>query len=341
MKKLLLALLLIAAGLGLFAYSAFFSSNPDSPGNREAIIIVPKGGNVASVADSLERHGVITSPLRFSLAGRILGVTKKLRPGGYRIAYGLSNKEIIRRLTGTEYAVFFQATFPEGITMYRVARIAKEKLQLDSARVIEVAQDTALLRELGLPKEAKTAEGYLFPDTYEFFFSVDPRTLVETLVKRWKKVVTDSVVRLGKERNGMSLHELMTFASIIESEARVASERDTIAGVYWNRLKIGMKLDADPTVQYGLKLQRPITHADLLINTPYNTYLNKGLPPGPVNNPGAASIKAALEPVKHDYLYFVTRKDGSGGHYFSRTMDRQNAMITESRKNLARHSSAQ
>lgn len=125
----------------------------------------------------------------------------------------------------------------------------------------------------------------------------------------------------------------MTFAAIVESEAKLPRERDTIAGVYWNRLNEDMKLDADPTVQYGLQLNRPITHDDLLEPNPYNTYLNKGLPPGPIDNPGAAAIHAVLNPAEHNKLYFVARHDGSGGHYFSHSLDEQSRMINESRAN--------
>jgi UPF0755 protein len=323
----------------VFALWVFVMKNPDRPANEdgspaEAAVIVPKGTTVDALTDTLEAHGLISSRLSFKTAASVLNLRSKLNVGAYRIAYGLSNPEIIKRLTGSEYALIMRATFPEGITMLRASRIASSKLSLDTNLFRKLVRDTAFLRELGLPKEAKTAEGYLFPDTYEFFISADPKTLIRTMVEQWHAVITDSIKQLINAR-GMTIHEFMTLASIVEAEAQVASERDTIAGVYHNRLRIGMKLDADPTVQYGHGLERPITGTDVRRDNPYNTYLRKGLPPGPINNPGKAAILATLNPAKHSYIYFVARRDGTGGHYFSKTIAEQTRMIGVSRKNAA------
>ncbi len=325
--------LIAALALVALVYAILLLPNTTST-NKEERIIVPKGMTVQALRDSLDAHHLLRSPFLFSLAARLLGTGSKLHAGVYRIAYGLSNAEIIQRFTGSEYALIFQATFPEGITMRRVAQIAREKLELDSALFMKYATDPVFIHSLGVPKEAKDAEGYLFPDTYRFVLTTDPKTLVIRMIARWKSVANDSV-REKAEALDLSLHELMTLASIVEAEAHLPKERDTIAGVYWNRLNIDMKLDADPTVQYGLHLTRPITHDDLSIPTPYNTYMNTGLPPGPINNPGAAAIKAALEPAHHNKLYFVARRDGSGGHYFSRTMDEQSRMINQAHANAA------
>jgi UPF0755 protein len=331
----LLILLLIVA------YVVFFWKNP-SPGNaaeNEAKIIVPKGTTVSMLVDSLEKNHVIRSASTFKLAASILRLKNKLNPGGYRIAYGLSNMEIIKRLTGSEYALMLMATFPEGITMLKASRIAANKLKLDSNMFRKLVRDTAYLREMGLPSEAKTAEGYLFPDTYQFFISADPKSLITLMIDRWGDIVNDSIKK-EIAKKGMSVHEFMTLASIVEAEARVPAERDTIAGVYYNRLRIGMKLDADPTVQYGHGLERPINGADVRRDNPYNTYLRKGLPPGPINNPGKAAILATLNPAKHDFLYFVARRDGSGGHYFSKSINDQTKMIGVSRRNAAARDTA-
>ena len=324
---LVVALLLIGA-----VYSLFFLKNGRT--GREEIITVPRGVGVSALADTLRAHGLIRSRLTFQLAARVMGTSRKLHAGLYRITPGLSNLEIIQRLLGSEYALVLQATFPEGITMYHAAAIAHEKLGLDSTIFIRFATDTAFLHSLGVPTAARSAEGYLFPDTYEFLLSADPKGLITRMVKRWKRIVADSLF-VHAPKQSLTPTELMTMASIVEAEARLASERDTIAGVYLNRLKIGMKLDADPTVQYGLHLTRPITHEDLLTPTPYNTYARTGLPPGPICSPGAASVRAVLEPAKHPYLYFVARRDGTGGHYFSRTLADQSRMINRSRSNAA------
>jgi UPF0755 protein len=322
----------IAVLLVIALYLTFFLKNAAKENAKEIYIIVPKGASAASVSDSLAKYDLIRSKLLFKLAARILGTGSRLQPGSYRIAYGLSNTEIITRLTGTEFSILFEATFPEGSNIRRIAQIAKEKLGLDSALFIKTASDTAFIHSLGLPKDAKNAEGYLFPDTYRFYLMMTPQELVKRMIARWKEMLPDSLLAKRKEL-GLSVHELMTLASIVEAEARLPEERDTIAGVYWNRLKMGMKLDADPTVQYGLKLSRPITHDDLFKENPYNTYLNIGLPPGPICNPGKPAVVAALNPAKHDKIYFVARGDGSGGHYFSRSAAEQEKMIRRSNRN--------
>ena len=324
----MIAVLLIVA----FLYSVFFLKNPSKDNPKEIYIIVAKGASVNSVSDSLTKYDLIRSKLTFKFAARILGTGSRLQPGSYRITYGLSNTEIISRVVGSEFAILFEATFPEGSHIRRIASIAKEKLGLDSALFVKVANDTAFIHSLGVPREAKTAEGYLFPDTYRFYLMMTPQELVRRMIARWKEVIPDSLLQKRKQM-GLSVHQLMTLASIVEAEARLPVERDTIAGVYWNRLKMGMKLDADPTVQYGLGLSRPITHNDLLKENPYNTYLNIGLPPGPICNPGKPAILAALNPAKHDKIYFVARGDGSGGSYFSHSAAEQEKMIKKSNRN--------
>lgn len=329
-RVLLLLLVLLAAS----TYILFLWPNPSTDDGRERMVIVPKGTTVADLTDTLDAQGLIRSRLTFSTAARILNLKRKLNAGAYRIAPGLSNAEIIKRLTGSEYSLTMSATFPEGTTILKASRIAARKLNLDSNLFRKLARDTAFLRELAIPADASSAEGYLFPDTYHFLFSADPKTLIRMMVERWHEVVTDSIKQLIV-RKGMSVHEFMTLASIVEAEARVPAERDTIAGVYYNRLRIGMKLDADPTVQYGHKLERPITGSDVRRDNPYNTYLRKGLPPGPINNPGEAAIMATLNPARHNLLYFVARRDGSGGHFFSRTIQEQTRNIQIARKNAA------
>jgi UPF0755 protein len=313
-------------------YITFFLKNPAKENAKEIYIIVPKGASLSSVSDSLAKYDLIRSKLLFKMAARILGTGSRLQPGSYRMAYGLSNTEIITRLTGSEFAILFEATFPEGSNIRRVASIAKEKLGLDSALFIKTASDTAFIHSLGIPREAKNAEGYLFPDTYRFYLMMTPQELVKRMIARWKEMLPDLLLARRKDLH-LSVHELMTLASIVEAEAHLPAERDTIAGVYWNRLKIGMKLDADPTVQYGLGLSRPITHDDLFKENPYNTYLNIGLPPGPICNPGKPAVLAALAPAKHDKIYFVARGDGSGGHYFSHSSAEQEKMIRRSNRN--------
>lgn len=324
--------ILMVIALALFgAYYIFFLKNP-RVSEREVIISIPQGMKVAALSDTLAAHELLRSRLAFQIAARALGAARKLHAGLYHIAPGLSNSEMIRRLTGSEYALILRATFPEGITVYRAASIAHEKLGLDSGIFLRFAFDTGFLHSMGVPHDVTSAEGYLFPDTYEFLLSADPKGLVTRMIKRWKQRAEDSLYD-KLDSKPLSIEQVMTLASIVEAEAKLPQERDTIASVYLNRLKIGMALDADPTVQYGLRLARPITHDDLTIPNPYNTYLDRGLPPGPICNPGAASIRAVLHPAKSKYLYFVARRDGSGGHYFSRSLADQERMINLAKAN--------
>lgn len=322
----------LVALLVLVIYAVFFLRNPRIAGVQEEIVPVPPGATVTALTDTLSAHHLLRLRFTFQIAARILGARTKLHAGMYRIAPGLSNLEIIRRMTGSEFALILRATFPEGITMYRAASIAHEKLGLDSGIFLRFAKDLQFLRSLGVPDHVKTGEGYLFPDTYEFVLSADPKGLVERMVRRWKTIAEDSLFD-KQDSTPLSIEQVMTLASIVEAEAKLPAERDTIASVYLNRLKINMALDADPTVQYGLHLTRPITHEDLEVPNAYNTYLNTGLPPGPICNPGAASIRAVLHPAQTKYLYFVARHDGTGGHYFSRTMSDQERMIRRSNAN--------
>ncbi len=317
------------------AYYIFFLKNPKRT-VEDTIVSIPRGVTLGALTDTLDSRGLIRSSLAFEIAARVLGARGKLHAGMYRIAPGLSNSEIIRRLTGSEYALILKATFPEGITIYRVASIAHEKLGLDSGIFMRFATDSGFLHSLGVPSAAGTAEGYLFPNTYEFLLRADPKDLIVKMVHTWKQAAADSLFKNAAWNiQGVTLTpvQVMTLASIVEAEAKVAAERDTIASVYLNRLKLGMKLDADPAVQYGLHLTRPVTHDDLLTPNAYNSYLNTGLPPGPICNPGAASIRAALHPAMSKYLYFVARRDGSGRHYFSRTLQEQDRKIGISNAN--------
>jgi UPF0755 protein len=190
------------------------------------------------------------------------------------------------------------------------------------------------LKWLGLPAEAKTAEGYLYPDTYKWLYPMNGRTLVQALVNRFKQVVPDTMLAHSAEL-GLTPYQLLTVASIVEGETKNDSEKYLIAGVYENRYHINMKLQADPTVQYGLQLDRPITHSDIMKNTAYNTYLNHGLPPGPINNPNLETIWAALHPAQTKYLFFVAKRNGTRTHFFSETYAGQIANIHKEEHNIA------
>jgi UPF0755 protein len=289
-------------------------------------IIVPKRASLKAVAESLRAHDIISSPTRFRLTARILGwlhprfrgLDRHLRPGRYEFVRGERTDKILEDMvSGNTVDDFF--TVPEGFTIAEIAGAASRKLGMDSAAFVAAASDPALLARLDVPPKVRSAEGYLFPETYRVVFGASPEQLVQQMVQGFLAVWDTSWDARAAEI-GLSRHQVVTLASIVEAEVRHSSDRRMIAGVYMNRLKRRhpMKLEADPTVIYamGKHVNRVLTK-DLEIRSPYNTYLHPGLPPGPIGSPGRASLLAALWPADHDYLFFVARPDGS--NMYSRT----------------------
>ena len=207
------------------------------------------------------------------------------------------------------------------------ASIAQAKADIDSVEFMAYCQSDTVLRRYGV----EHIEGYIMPDTYNVFWKHNPQELVERLLTAQNKIWSN--YEAEARRQGRSRHEILTLASIIEAEAVVAKERKRIAGVYMNRLQRNMKLDADPTVQYAVGGKKRLLYADLQSDNPYNTYKFKGLPPGPINSPSAASIEAALFPEKHSFLYFVAKGNGSGEHNFSTNYAQHTHYVAQYRKN--------
>lgn len=297
--------------LGIVFYQMLYAPNNFS---TDRIITVSRAMMFSEVVDSLEFYGIIRSKVLFELAGNLLGATREMHIGKYLFRPGTSNKEILDNLRTGKSALLISVTLPEGIKATSQARIFRRELGIDSARFVQLVFDTAFVRSLGI--ESHTLEGYLFPETYFFSWQTNEEEIIRTLVEQFRLFYTDSLQEREQEL-GMTTKEIITLASIIEGETMVDGERPIIAGVYYNRLKRGMRLQADPTIQYVLPDgPRRLMYRDLEIESPYNTYRRSGLPPGPINNPGRAALLAALFPAQHQYLYFVA--DGSGGHVFSR-----------------------
>jgi UPF0755 protein len=284
------------------------------------------------VTDTLVAHGVVSSPLWFKLLARVRGADRSVRAGVYEFAPGLSAWKVLDILaTGDEVATKF--TVPEGLTIPEVAALAQEKLGVPADSVVGAAQDSAAATALlGFP--VRSFEGFLRPETYSLRYGTTAtelvRVMAEGFLAAWKPQWDARLDTLGWTRA-----ELVTFASIVEGEARADDERETIAGVYHNRLRIGMALQADPTVQYAIFLatgkRKPrLFTKDYQFRSPYNTYLHPGLPPGPVNSPSIRSIEASLYPAKVPYLYFVAGPDGR--HVFSRTYDEHLRAIAKVRR---------
>jgi UPF0755 protein len=286
---------------------------------QSARVILPQGASFSAVTDSLKAHGVIAYPRVFKLLARLRGVDRSVHAGVYEFPSGTSEWEVLSMLaSGKKAALRF--TVPEGLTIPEVAALAAERLGIPADSFVAAARDRkAATAQLGMT--VPSFEGFLRPETYLLPADIDARELVRIMAERFKtdwQPAWDARLDLL----GMSQLELVTFASIIEGEARADDERETIAGVYRNRLRIGMALQADPTVQYAILLKRGrrksrLFEKDYQISSPYNTYLNPGLPPGPVNSPSRRSLEAALYPRDVRYLYFVAGPDGR--HVFSRT----------------------
>ncbi len=278
-------------------------------------VIIPRGATFGDAADSLGKAGLVGSRRIFRLYGRVMGGDRNIKPGTYLLKDGTPWRDIVKALNGGRGLVN-TLTIPEGFTIQQIKPVLARTLFVPPESVDAAVRDTVLLRRLDIP--TGTLEGYLFPDTYAFpagtTASQAVREMVRGFERRWKPEWDSLLPGLKVNRNDM-----VTMASLVEKEARVPEERPVIAAVYYNRLRRGMLLQADPTVQYamGRHVSR-VMYKDLATKSPYNTYLHAGLPPGPIASPGAASLAAAANPAKVDYLYFVARADGR--HEFRQTL---------------------
>jgi UPF0755 protein len=276
-------------------------------GGRPVRVVVPQGASFRMAADSLAKAGVIQSPTLFRLYAKVRGGDRTIKPGTYFLRRGTSWNGVLAALRDGK-GLMLTVTIPEGFTLSQIIPLVARVLEVPADSVIAAAQDTAHIRRLGVP--TPTLEGYLFPDTYMFLPGTTARAVVNAMVRRFEQVWRpDWTARL--DTIGMTRHEVVTLASIVEREAKRADERPVIAGVYRNRLRTGMRLEADPTVQYarGIHTNR-VLFRDLDVDSPYNTYKHVGLPPGPIASPGAASLRASLYPAEVPYKFFVAYPDG-------------------------------
>jgi UPF0755 protein len=286
-------------------------------------VTIPPGASVRVAAESLARARVIRAPRLFRLYASATNRDRRLKPGTYLLVSGMSWDRVLDALVDGRGLVF-TVTIPEGWQLSTIVPAVAKATEVAPESLEAATRDSALLRELRIP--TPTLEGYVFPATYTVAHGTTAREAVMTMVKeferRWKPEWTDRLQVLG-----MSRHAVVTLASIIEKEARVDSERPIISAVYHNRLRKGMALQADPTVQYALgRHAERVLYRDLAVKSPYNTYLNPGLPPGPIASPGTASIEAALFPANVPYLYFVAHPDG---HHEFRTTFREHTVAVQ------------
>lgn len=321
----LLALLV----LGAAAWSVVHV--PTGPSGGEPVhFFVPEGASLSRVARDLEREGLVRSAWAFRAWARLSGRDRAVRSGEYELAPGASIAATLEALV--EGPLLMRAvTLPEGWTRRRTVEALAAGFDLDPARLdsLTLAPPERWRARLDLA-DSVSLEGYLFPETYRFVAGVSARTVVGTLVDAFAAAFGDSM-RERADSLQLSLHEVVTLASIVEAEAVIDAERPAVAAVYLNRLERGWKLEADPTVAYALdKLGERLTFRDLEVDSAYNTYRNPGLPPGPINSPGLASLRAVLWPEpEFDAMYFVA--DGEGGHRFSRTWEEHQEAVREYR----------
>jgi UPF0755 protein len=286
--------------------------------NEEAIVslYVNKGNNLHQVVFKLKEQKIFIQPTFFLTYAELFKIDRRIHVGKYDLNKGITLAELTEKLT-TGKGSSLDVTIPEGLNFKQIAGILKNQAGVDSAGFVEVASDTSFIGELNL--DAPNLEGYLFPNTYKLYWGMEPKDVAKIMVKELSNILGDSLIRRMEQIN-FSLYQVLTLASLIEAEAQNPEERPIISAVYHNRLNKNMLLQCDPTVIYALPdLDRPLVLKDLEIDSPYNTYKYTGLPPGPINNPGKASILAALYPANVDILYFVAKGDGS--HIFSSTLE--------------------
>lgn len=310
--------LLVLLGLGIW-FSLYV--NTPATGSGTATVFIPKGAGVRQIKTILGREGVIQNDFRFLVLARFTGSSHRLRAGEFAIARNLRPGEVLKILEQGE-VVRHPLTIPEGLTTNQTAALFAEQGWIDQEKFLTLCEDPAFIRTLGI--EQDRLEGYLFPDTYLLVRGeTDSRTIITTMVRRFLAVWQE--VSAGQTMD-MNRHAILTLASIIEKETAAPEERPLIARVFLNRLEKSMRLQSDPTVIYGLdNFNGNLTRQDLQEKTNYNTYVIKGLPPGPICNPGRAAIAAVFHPATSDALYFVSKNDGT--HAFSRSLKEHNRAV--------------
>lgn len=296
----------------------FIFNQPTGVGKKE--VEIRHGSTVKQISQQLYQKRLIHSPRLLQILAQLNGSSRRLKAGIHPLDGQMTTWEVLLALERS-HDVTQNVTILEGLEKTQIAAILSEKMNLDQKKLLLLMNSAAFCKTLSV--QAKDLEGYLFPETYNFPITASEQRVLRRIVEHCRAVFDERLQSRARELE-MSIHEVITLASIIEGETSWDSERDTIAAVYHNRLKKGMRLQADPTVQYALPGEpRRLFYKDYNYESPYNTYRQAGLPPGPINSPGRASIEAALFPADVDYFYFVAT--GKGGHIFTRTLQEHKA----------------
>ncbi len=326
MRRLLFALVFLAC---IAAGITYLSLNATYQGFHEPVIVdFPKGTSTQAMAEELAQKGVIRYSWQFLMA-RALNRGRKLQAGEYQFARADTPSNILNRIARGD-VFFYELIVPEGSNMFDIAANVGRFDFLKASDFLRAARKPALIRDLA--PEAPTLEGYLFPATYRITRSTTVEQLCAMMTTQFRKQWRE----LQDTTHPRQVNEIVTLASLVEKETGRPEDRPIVASVYENRLRKGMALDCDPTTIYAALLEAryrgTIYRSDLASDNAYNTYRHPGLPPGPIANPGVASLKAALAPAETDYLYFVAKPDGSGGHQFSTTIEQHNVAVQQYRQ---------
>jgi UPF0755 protein len=317
---LVAAILVLSVGSGIVLWR--YANTPGSRMDRQVVFTIAPGEAFDSLISRLQADGLITAPNKFKIWARLKGDDKKLKAGEYHLSASMTPNQIITMLVNGK-AHLHPLTIPEGFNLKQIAAEVAAQGLGDSQTFLDLANDpkTAARYEIRAPG----LEGYLFPDTYLFPKGVPAATIIDMMVHRFKEQFQPQWRTRAKELH-MSVHEIVTLASIIEKETGDPAKRPLISSVFHNRLRKKMRLESDPTVIYGIKdFDGNIKRRHLSARTPYNTYVIKGLPPGPIASPGRAAIEAALYPADSSFLFFVSKKDKT--HHFSTNIREHNRAV--------------
>jgi UPF0755 protein len=326
---IIIGIILIAFVAGLI-YSIHLAS-PVSRRTEKVTLEIPKHSGLKNIALELKRAGVIRSDKLFILSVLLRGDKSRLKAGEYEFEPGDSLSQIIEKLVRGD-AVIHKVTIPEGFTMNEIAELLERDGIMSKEAFLEKARSSEFARELLGDPSLTSLEGYLFPDSYSYKKGITPDELIRMMVARFKEVYVPLRAKAGEL--DLTDREIVTLASIIEKETGNSYERPLVSAVFHNRLKLGMRLESDPTVIYGMSsFDGNLRKKDLKTETRYNTYVISGLPPGPISNPGRDSLEAALNPAQVNFLYFVSKGDGT--HEFSSNYGDHRRAVNEYQKGLS------
>jgi UPF0755 protein len=325
-KTLAVLVLLVVVLAGAGAYLVYQRAHePFQAYESEKVVEIPRGSGPAAIGRTLVAAGVVRDELTFRVALWLSGSERRLQAGDYRFDRPLSALDVVGKIERGEVDLR-PLTFREGLTIAEMSTVFESGGFGPASSFVEASKDVSLVSDLD--PDARDLEGYLFPDTYALPRTADARGVTRLMVERFRKVLNDDLVSAAT-RQGRSVRQLVTLASLVEKETARAEERPLVAAVYANRLRIGMGLQCDPTVIYALQLvgkfDGNLRREDLAFDSPYNTYRYPGLPPGPIAAPGKGALEAAASPAEVEFLYFVSRNDGS--HEFAKTLDEHNRNV--------------